>query len=136
MSIKSCLAPSLVMIMVTLLFYMQIKVIPSQRDEHIWCSKPCHALISQQDVIFPHMQYVDVMMQDHIYCPVTSREETSLLVSYSTIQGLHIKQENRVRDTFTLPLVNTPDHNTRNADLQEGKPAALWLQTRMQPYKM
>lgn len=48
-------------------------------------------------------------MQDHIYCPVPSQEETSLLVSDSTIQGLHIKQENRVRGTFTLPLVNTPD---------------------------
>lgn len=48
-------------------------------------------------------------MQDHIYCPVPSREETSLLVSDSTIQGLHIKQENGVRGTFTLPLVNTPD---------------------------
>lgn len=44
-----------------------------------------------------------------IYCPVPSREETSLLVSDSTIQGLHIKQENGVRGTFTLPLVNTPD---------------------------
>lgn len=38
----------------------------SQRDEHIRCSKQCHALISQQDVIFPHIQFVYVMMQDHI----------------------------------------------------------------------
>lgn len=65
-------------------------------------------------------------MQDHIYCPVTSREETSLLVSDSTIQGLHIKQENRVRGTFTLPLVNTPtpDQNTRPAGGQTSSAVA------------
>lgn len=110
--------------MVTLLFYTQIQVIPSQRDEHIRCSKQCHALISQEDVIFPHIQFVDVMMQDHIYCPVTSREETSLLVSDSTIQGLHIKQENKVRGTFTLPLVNTPDQSTRPAGSQTSSSVA------------
>lgn len=53
-----------------------------------------------------------------------SREETSLLVSDSTIQGLHIKQENGVRGTFTLPLVNTPDQNTRPAGGQTSSSVA------------